>query len=525
MKRVEVVYWMKKKGVYFIGTDIGTLGTKSVLVDINGQIIASDFAEYGVLTPQPMWAEQWPDVWFDAVCKTIKGVVEKSRVPKEQINGVTISGLYAGSGIPCDENMNPLRPCLIWMDRRATKEVEWVKENIGEDKIFDITANYIDSYYGYTKILWIKNNEPDIWKKIKYLVTPYAYAIYHLTGSVSMDYSSAGNIGGIFDINKRDWSIELLKEMGILREFFPEKLSESSEVVGKINAAGAKLTGLAEGTPVCAGGVDAAVATLSAGAFDEGDHVAMMGTSMCWGFIHNGQRYSKNLISMPHVAYPKEKIYTFAGAATAGGVIKWFRETFAQIEKTMGSLIDVDAYPILDLEARKIPAGSDGLIVLPYFMGDRAPIWNVNARGTICGLTLYHTKGHIFRAFLEAVAYALRNCMEYGKQTGMTLNKELKMVGGATKSDLWKSILADITKFPITCVTGGGEAAYGDALLAAVGVGAVENYEVINDWLSFENAIEPHPARTEVYDAYFKQYVGIYEALKNSMDNLAKLPK
>ena len=514
---------MTKESIYFIGTDIGTLGTKTVLVDINGQIIASDYAGYGVMTPQPLWAEQWPDIWFKAVSKTIKGVVEKSKVPKTQINGLTISGLYAGSGIPCDENMKPLRPCLIWMDRRATEEVKWVKKNIGEEKIFDITANYIDSYYGFTKILWIKNNEPDIWKKIKYLITPYAYAIYHLTGNISMDYSSAGNIGGIFDINKKDWSIDLLEEMDIPRGFFPEKLSGSAEVVGKINTSGAGFTGLAEGTPVCAGGVDAAVATLSAGVFDEGDHVAMMGTSMCWGFIHNGQRYSKNLISMPHVAYPEEKVYTFAGAATAGGIIKWFREQFAQIETNMGSLIDVDAYPILDLEASKIPAGSEGLVVLPYFMGDRAPIWDVNARGTICGLTLYHTKAHIFHAFLESVAYALRNCIEYGTATGMKLKKEIKMVGGATKSELWKGILADVTKFPITCVTGGGEAAYGDALLSAVGVGAVENYEVINDWLSFEDSIKPRSSNVEVYDAYFEQYVKIYHSLKDSMDNLSQI--
>ena len=362
------------------------------------------------------------------------------------------------------------------MDRRATQEVEWVKKNIGEDRIFDITGNYIDSYYGYTKILWIKNNEPEIWKKTRHLVTPYAYCTYRLTGSISMDYSSAGNIGGIFDIHKRDWSAELLKEMEIPRDMFPEALSDSSEVVGKIDSAGAKLTGLIEGTPVCAGGVDAAVATLSAGAFDEGDHVAMMGTSMCWGFIHSGSKLSKNLISMPHVANSREKVYTFAGAATCGAVIKWFREQFAQLEKSMGSLIDVDAYPILDLEAARIPAGSDGLIVLPYFMGERAPIWDVNARGTICGLTLYHTKAHLFHAFLEAVAYALRDCIEYGKKTGMDLNDKLLMVGGATKSPLWKNILADVTQFPVTCVTGGGEAAYGDAFLAAVGTGAVKRF-------------------------------------------------
>lgn len=514
---------MNHKDVYFIGTDIGTLSTKSVLSDVNGRIVASSSKEYGVLTPKPLWSEQWPDVWLEAVCNTIKEVIEKSQVSTEQIQGLTISGLYGGSGIPCDEEMKPLRPCLIWMDRRATQEVEWIKQNIGEDKIFEITGNYIDSYYGYTKILWLKNHEPEIWKKIKWLATPYAYCIYHLTGSISMDYSSAGNIGGIFDIHKRDWSLELLKEMEVPRGFFPEKLAESSEVVGRITEAGAQMTGLLEGTPVCAGGVDAAVATLSAGAFDEGDHVAMMGTSMCWGFIHDGKKLDKKLISMPHVANSKEKVYSFAGAATSGAVVKWFREEFAQLEKTMGGLINLDAYPLLDLEAEKIPAGSEGLVVLPYFMGERAPIWNVNARGTICGLTLYHTRAHLFHALLEAVAYALRDCMESSKNTGMHLNDQLMMVGGATKSTLWKSILADVTQYPVTCVSGGGEAAYGDAFLAAVGTGAVKDYEKIREWIAFENSVIPNVKNKQVYDACFRQYKAVYQALKATMDQFNSL--
>lgn len=510
--------------VFFVGTDIGTLGTKTVVVSLEGKIMASDYAEYGVITPQPLWAEQWPEVWYGAVCKTIKGAVEKSRVAPNRIAGITISGLYGGSGIPCDGEMNAIRPCLIWMDRRATGEVAWVRDHIGVDRIFEITANYVDSYHGFNKMLWIKNNEPEVWKRTKWLVTPYAYAIYKLTGSLSFDYCSAGNVGGIFDMGKRDWSLDLMKEMGIPRGFFPETLSESSEVVGRIHTEGAGLTGLLEGTPVCAGGVDAAVATLSAGAFDEGDHVAMMGTSMAWGYIHGGEYCSPNLISMPHVAYPEKKVYTFAGAATAGGVIKWFREQFGQLEKSMEAAGESDAYALLDKAAEKIPPGSERLLVLPYFMGERAPIWDVNARGTVLGLTLYHTRGHLFRACLEAVAYALRNCIEFSKQKGMKLSRELIMVGGATKSALWKKIFADITHFPVSCVSGGGEAAYGDALLAAYGVGAIDSFETIKDWISFDTSVHPDEKSMKVYDAYFEQYIGLYEALKETMENVTHLP-
>ncbi|KPJ87234.1 MAG: hypothetical protein AMS17_09125 [Spirochaetes bacterium DG_61] len=509
---------------YLVGTDIGTLGTKTVVVDLKGRIVSSDYREYAVLTPKPLWAEQWPDVWFEAVCATIRSSLEKANVPSDQVGGITISGLYGGSGIPCDAEMHPLRPCIIWMDRRATDEVSWVNEHIGLDRIFEITGNSIDSYYGYTKILWIKNKEPEVWKRIYCLMTPYGYAIYRLTGNLSMDICSAGNIGGIFDMHNKDWSDELLKEMGIPRNFFPEHMAESSEVVGKINTEGARITGLSEGTPVCAGGVDCVVASLSTGAFAEGDHVAMIGTSMAWGVIHSGEKYSKNLISMPNVAQGREKVYTFAGAATAGGIIKWFREEFGQVEKLLDGTVDVDAYDVLCLEAEKVRPGSDRLLVLPYFMGERAPIWDVNARGTIFGLTLYHRRAHIFRACMEAVAYALRTCIDFGKGLGFELNRNLIMVGGATKSSLWKGIFADITGFPVLCVAGGGEAPYGDALLSAIGIGAVGSFDEIKGWISFDPVIEPDAERVHIYQNYYAQYMKLYEHLRDSFNGLTGLP-
>ena len=235
---------------YLIGTDIGTLGTKSILVTIEGEITASAFEEYDVITLKPSWAEQQPEIWFDAVCKTIKSVLDTSKVESKDVEGVCISSLYGGSGVFCDKNMNPLRPCLIWADRRATSECEWVKEKIGEEEIFKTTGNVIDPYYGYTKMLYIKSKEPNIWNETKYIVTPNAYCIYRLTDSLSIDLSSAGNYGGIFNIHKRDWSEELMDELGISRSFFPENLLTSKDLVGEVTENGANLTGLQKRTPV-----------------------------------------------------------------------------------------------------------------------------------------------------------------------------------------------------------------------------------------------------------------------------------
>ncbi len=394
---------------------------------------------------------------------------------------------------------------------------------IGADKVFEITGNYVDSYHGFSKILWIKNNEPEIWSKIHQLMTPYGYCIFRLTGSVSLDYCSAGNIGGIFDLKKRDFSAELLRTMDIPRRFFPEKLSESWEVVGKVGSEGAQLTGLPEGCPVCPGGVDCVVATLSAGGVSIGDQVAMIGTSMAYGVIHDGANCSPNLVNMPHVTYAKESVYAFGGVTTAGGIVKWFRDEFGQTEKLLGGMIDVDPYDVLSLQAARIRPGSDKLVVLPYFMGERAPIWDVNARGTLFGITLYHTRGHIFRAFMEAVGYALAMCVEFSETLGVRLSEELKVVGGATKSSLWRQILADITRLRILCATGSGEAPYGDALLAAKGVGAVKDFDVINDWVAFDPPVHPNAEAVGVYREYYREWKALYEALKEPFRRLQKL--
>lgn len=304
---------------YLVGVDIGTLGTKSVVVSLEGALLGSALVEYGVKHPRPSWAEQWPQVWEDAVYNAIKGSIEKAGIAPSDVAGACISGLYGGSGIPVDKKFNPLRPCLIWMDRRAADEVKWIKENTDLDKVFETTGNYVDTYFGYPKILWIKDKEPQLWNRTHKLIPPSTYVEYKLTGQLAIDYSSAGNLGGLFDIHRLCWSEEMSKALGIPLEKMPEKLVASTEVVGEVTSVAAKKCGLPAGTPVVAGGIDAPMATLSAGAIERGDNVAMMGTSTCWGVIHRGEAYSKSLVSMPHVVNCTEEIYTWGGAATSGG--------------------------------------------------------------------------------------------------------------------------------------------------------------------------------------------------------------
>ncbi|WHH58551.1 FGGY-family carbohydrate kinase [Petroclostridium sp. X23] len=477
---------------YTIGVDIGTQGTKAVLIDQAGKVLSHCYQGYDVETPQPSWAQQSAEPWFDATIETIKGVVNNSRVNAADIRGIAISGLYGGSGIPVDKDIKPLSPCLIWMDRRAEKEVKWVEENIDLEELFQITGNHVNSYFGFTKILWIKNNLPHVWKKIRYFLPPVSYVIYKLTNEIAVDYSSAGNIGGVFDIRTKKWSAVMQDKLGIPNHLFPERLVECTEIVGRITPDIAALTGLKEGTSVVCGGVDAAVATVGAGVFDEGDNVAMMGTSMCWGFVTQTPNLSAKLVSMPYTVKSKKMIYTFGGAATAGAVLRWFRDTFAEFELQQENMTNVNAYGLLDQKALEIGPGSNGLMVLPYFMGERSPIWDAKARGTIIGLSLSHTKAHIYKAFMEGVAYALRHNIELVEGTKVKLNKEIILVGGGAKSLVWPQIFADVTGRPIKIIKNDVEAPLADALLAGIATGVFEDEKIILKWLTFKDTIYPN---------------------------------
>ncbi len=499
---------------YLIGTDIGTLGTKSVLTDLNGKILSSAFQEYGVITPNPGWAEQWPQVWFDAVCKTIQSVLKAGSIDSKDVAGICFSGL-APSIILCDGQINPLRPSLIWADRRATEECEWVKKNIGEEHIFKVTGNIIDPYYGYTKILYAKSKEPKIWQKTRHILTSIAYCIYKLTGSLSIDLSNAGNLGGVFDIHKREWSEELLAEFGIPRALFPEKLSSSSSVVGEVTHECENMTGLKKGTPVMAGGVDAPVSALSSGAIQDGDLSCMLGTSMCNGFINEKLRLSPKMINYPYVIDDQRMLYSFTGVVTAGYCLRWFRDQLGRQESSFAEQLDISGYKILDMEAEKIPPGSEGILFLPHMMvGERAPYWDNHLRGTLAGLTVYHTKAHMFRAFLEGVSYALRYCIESALEAGMTLERTLLIDGGA-KSPLWRRIITDVTGIPIGYIADAVGAPLGDALLAGIGSGALKDHTAIRDWVKVTEIIKPDPENKKTYDKYYTLFKKLSLSIKD----------
>lgn len=396
---------------YLLGTDIGTSGTKTILTDLNGNVLA--------------------------------------------------------------------------------QESDWVLQTIGEQQLLEITHNGADPYYGYTKMLWMKHNEPENWAKTKLFLPPNAYVTYRLTGEIAIDYSSAGNIGGIFDMNTRTWSLKLLEAMGIPAEMMPLRLVESTDIVGTLTREAAAELCLWEGLPVVAGGIDCGAANIGLGVFEPGVYAAAIGTSTCAALISDKPVRGQGLIVWPYLYHARELSYYFAGGATAGAIVKWFRNNLCELELQAELEGGPNAYDVLNRQAAEIPAGSEGLIVLPYFMGERSPVWDSDAKGTIAGLSLTHTKAHLYRAFLEAVAYSLRDAMN---ATGEDLGRHILLAGGVTRSKLWRQIFADVTGYPVVCPKNDVEANMGDVMLAGIGTGLL-TYEAVKAWQILDQPLMPDPAR------------------------------
>ena len=501
-----------------IGVDIGTQSTKAALMSIDGRLLAQASAGYGVDMPRPHWAQQAAQPWLAAVREVIADVTAAGRaqgLADGAIAAVAISGLYGGSGIAVDEKLDPLHPCLIWMDRRATEQVRWVREHIDAATLFGITGNGVDSYYGFTKMMWLRDHEPEVWQRARYLLPPNAWVIAQLTGEVAVDHSAAGNIGGVYDLAQRRWSDEMLARLDIPRRLMPDRLVPSDGIVGTLRPAEASRLGLTAGLPVIAGGVDAAVATLAAGAIRPGRHVAMIGTSMCWGTVRHANDGVTDLISMPHVVGALDQVYTFGGALTAGAAEVWARQ----------ALFPDEAKALAELQARAAatPAGAGELLFLPYLMGERSPVWDPDASGCFIGLGMQHRREHLYRAVLEGVGFALQHNIALGQRHTPGLDEDLVVVGGAARSDLWMQILANVTGRRILTLAEDVEATQGAAQLAALGAGLIDEAALAAGWVQPVLRASPDPAARPVMAALYEQYVAAGVALAPVMQGLARV--
>lgn len=507
-------------GKALIGADIGTSGTKAAVVALDGRVLGEFTQNYPLICKKSGWAEQNPLDWENALYASVSSALRISGVKAEEIAGICVSGLFAGSGVPVDGSGRPVRNAIIWMDRRATEQSAWTRSVFSDEEIFSLTGNRNDAYFGFNKILWIKQNEPDIWKKIRWFLPSNSYIVYKLTGKIAVDYTSAANIGGIYDMKNHNWSGDAMERFGIPMDLFPSEWKKPEEIAGYLTQEAAQKMDLVSGIPVCMGGTDCLFSVLSSGVIQKNVQTAVIGTSINWGIVHEGILKDPELVTMPNAIDPLTTYYTYGGITSAGALCKWFLDTVAPYSARDGKICRTD-FAMLEEEADRIPGGSEGILVLPYFMGERSPVWDSNARGVFCGLSMRHTRAHMYRAILESTAFAIRHIRE-SSRVFQNSGDFCVVSGGACQSNLWMQILADVTGLRIITTSKNAQAPMGDALVAGVATGHIPSYAAAAEWCRYERVFEPDPEAEYFYGLYYEKYKKLYESTIDIVHFLAE---
>ena len=499
---------------YLLGLDIGTSGTKTVLVDETGKLVGRALHEYPLLTPRPSWCEQDSQEWWAAVVATVRQVLAEAGVSGDEVSAVGLSGQMHGS-VFLDARDEIIRPTILWCDQRTQAECDWITEAVGAETVVAETCNPILTGFQAPKIIWVRDNEPDNYEQIRKVLLPKDYIRLLLTGEYATEVSDASGTC-LLNVPQRRWSDVILDRTGIPREWLPE-VHESQEVSGKITEAAAAATGLRAGTPVVGGGGDQAAGAVGNGIVETGVVSSTVGTSgVVFAYLDEPLMDAKLRTQTFCHAVPG-KWHVMGVVQSAGGSLRWMRDTLCQVEKSRAAESGRDAYEYMTEAAAALPT-SEGLIFLPYLTGERAPYPNPNAKGVFFGLTIRHTKAHMVRAVLEGVAMAMRDSFEIMKAMGTTF-RQVRASGGGARSKFWRQIQADVTGEPHVTINVDEGPAFGVALLAGVGCGIFSSVaEACRETIAVVDELGPQPSERQRYEGYYRLYRELYPRLEKSFD-------
>lgn len=485
-----------------LGIDIGTSSSKGVLARPNGEVVATAARPHDLSLPRPGWAEHdaervwWAD--FTAICAELVGKAEGG------IAAVCVSGIG-----PCllaaDNAGRPLRPAILYgIDTRATREIEELTERYGAETILQRCGSLLTSQAVGPKLAWLRRNEPEVWGQTRQLLMASSFIAQRLTGEYVLDHHSASQCDPLYDLQEKRWIAEWAAE--IAPDLLLPRLLWPAEVAGTVTTAAAELTRIPAGTPVAAGTIDAWAEAASVGVLEPGDLMLMYGTTMFLVEVVTSPQPHRGLWSTAGIF--RDTYSLAAGMATSGALTAWLKEIAGDLP-----------YEQLVAEAADVGAGSGGLVVLPYFAGERTPLFDPNARGVICGLTLSHKRGHLYRALLEATAYGVRHIFEAMREAGGG-GQRLVAVGGGTKGGLWTQIVSSVTNREQMLPAETIGASYGDALLAGIAVGLVESAA---DWNPIATIVKPDPDSQALYDRLYTIYKDLYPATRSAAHALASI--
>ncbi|CAB1251330.1 Xylulose kinase [Ruminococcaceae bacterium BL-6] len=505
---------------YLIGVDIGTSGTKTVLFDLLGHPVVSKTVEYPLYQPRNGWAEQDPQDWWDATRSGIGYVLEKSGVPAGDVKGVGLSGQMHGL-VMLDRQGKVLRRSIIWCDQRTSAECEQMKRLVGEKRLIEITANPAVTGFTAAKILWVKNNQPEIYEKCAHILLPKDYIRYMLTGEFATEVSDAAGMQ-LMDVPRRCWSDEILHAFQIDRSLLA-RIYESADVTGKVHRAAAQATGLKEGTVVVGGAGDNAAAAVGTGVVKSGSAFTTIGTS---GVVYAvSDRVSIDLKGRVHtLCAPVPGKWTIMSCTQAAGLsLKWLRDTCCGEEIREAEKRNVDPYVVMDRLADSVPPGSEGLIYLPYLMGERSPHPDPDCRGVFFGLSGFHNRAHLIRAVMEGVAYSQLECIDVFRDMGVEID-DMMVCGGGGRSAVWRQMLADLYACPVSTLRADEGPALGAAILAGVGAGIYASVEQgCGEIIRKDKTQQPDLRNHSRYQGYYELYRRLYLDLKDDFGTLSRL--
>jgi xylulokinase len=502
-----------------LGLDVSTTGAKALLIDEAGSVVASDTTEYPLSTPRPLWSEQDPEDWWQGACASVRVALQRAGLRGEDVSGVGLTGQMHGL-VLMDKSGQVLRPAILWNDQRTGPQCDEIMQRVGGlGKLLDLTGNAVLPGFTAPKILWVRQHEPAVYERAAHVLLPKDYVRCRLTGEYATEVSDASGTS-LLDVAHRRWSEQMLSALEISVDMLP-RCTESPEVSGKIEGPGARATGLKIGTPVVGGAGDQAAQALGSGIVTPGVISITLGTSGVV-FAHSETFFAEaqgRLHAFCH-AVPG-KWHLMGVMLSAGGSFRWLRDNLGEAECSTALVTGEDPYELLTREAASAPVGSDGLLFLPYLTGERTPHPDPTARGAFVGLTVRHRKSHIVRSVLEGVAFGLRDSLELIKDLGVPI-QQVRASGGGARSPLWRQIHADVFGAELVMVNVTEGAAYGAALLAAVGSGIFASVdEAVRRTVHVTHSTPPVPDNVRQYGELYSIYRSLYPALRPAFHALA----
>jgi xylulokinase len=487
----------------YLGIDVGTGGSRSVLVDDKGRVVASATVEHSQFSsPHIGWAEQDPDDWWRAASTSIRSVLAVDAVRADEIAAIGLSGQMHGSVFLDDAN-KVVRPALLWCDQRTEKQCLEITDSVGTERLIGLVSNPAVTGFTLPKILWLRQNEPENWHRVRTVLLPKDYIRFRLSGDKASDVAdSSGTL--LFDVSKRRWSIEMFEIFSLNESLFPQ-VYESIEITGVVSEIGARETGLLPGTRIVAGAGDNAAGAIGTGAVLPGTVSVTIGTSGVVFVVTDKPTIDLNgrVHTLCH-AVPGRWHMTGV-TQSAGFSLKWFRENFASDK----------GYDELTAEAAAAPPGCDGLVWLPYLMGERTPHMDPDARAAFVGFSAAHTRAHAIRAILEGVVFSLRECIDIFRELGLPLNR-FRLGGSGSRSLLWRQIQADVFGHSVELLEAEEGAAFGAAILAGVGAGAWPTVEdACEESIRIRETIEPNLENGKILEVQYERYRSLYPALRS----------